>query len=146
MTAPPASDDPLQSGEMRARADLTLAAILRALLAVIPVMLAIALIGEATGRELLILGIALAFILALRVLQRRGYGVFCAHALVFGVIALSIAGLATFGSIRAPGSVALVAAITFGGIFLGRRMLFAAALLSIVGLGCVAYAENAGCP
>src|SRR6185295_9253399 len=121
MPESPPTDSLLDSGEMRARTDLTLAAILRALLMVLPVLLAAAAFAGTPSRAIAFLGAALAFVLALYALQRRGHSAFCAHALVFGVIALSIAGLATYGSVRAPGSVALVAAITFGGIFLGRR-------------------------
>src|SRR5690349_832107 len=142
MAATPPSDDLLNSGEMRARTDLTLAAILRVLLVVLPVLIAVGLVGSATTRDIAVLCAALAFVLGLHFLHRRGYSAFVAHALVFGIIALSIVGLATYGSIRAPGSLAMAAAITFGGIFLGRRTLIVAALISIAALGCIAYAEN----
>jgi PAS domain S-box-containing protein len=145
MPTPPPAEDLLYSGEMRARAELLLAAILRVLLVLLPVLIVAALfVEQTTAREITVLGISLAFVLALHVLLRRGYFVFCGHALVFGFIAIAIVGLASYGSVRAPGSVALVAAITFGGIFLGRRTLFLAALLSVIGLGCLVYAQRAG--
>jgi len=145
MPTPPPSEDLLYSGEMRARGALLLAAILRVLLVLLPVLIAAALLVEqTTAREIAMLSMALAFVLALRLLLHRGYFTVCAHALVFGFIAISITGLATYGSIRGAGSVGLVAAITFGGIFLGRRTLFLAALLSALALGCVVYAQRAG--
>jgi PAS domain S-box-containing protein len=145
MPAPQPSEDLLYSGEMRARAEQLLAAILRVLLVVLPLLIAAALFAVATTqREVAMLSGSFAFVLLLHVLLRRGYFVFCAHALVFGFIAISLTGLATYGSIRATGSVALVAAITFGGIFLGRRTLVLAALVSILGLGCLVYAQRSG--
>ncbi len=145
MPTPPPSEDFLYSGEMRAQAAMLLAAILRVLLVLLPVLIVAALLVEqTTPREITMLCISLAFVVGLQVLLRRGYFVFSAHALVFGFIAISIAGMATYGSIRAPGSVALVAAIAFGGIFLGRRTLVLASLLSILALGCLVYAQRAG--
>jgi len=141
---PTPTDDPLYSGELRARADLTLAAILRALLVVLPVMIGVGLFAEATQRDTAILSATFAYVLLLHQLQRRGHTVLVAHALVFGIIALSIIGMASYGSIRAPGAVALAAAVAFGGIFLGRRTLIVAALICIAALGCLGYAENAG--
>jgi len=139
------TEDLLYSGEMRARAELLLAAILRVLLVLLPVLIAAALfVEQTTRREIALLSIALVFVLGLHVLLRRGHFIFCSHALVFGFIAIAITGLATYGSIRAAGSVALVAAITFGGIFLGRRTLFLAALLCVFALGCLVYAQRAG--
>ena len=115
------------------------------LLVLLPVLVAAALfVEQTTPREIAMLCISLAFVLGLHVLLRRGHFALCAHALVFGFIAIAIAGLASYGSIRAPGSVALVAAITFGGIFLGRRTLFLAAILSVFALGCLVYAQRAG--
>jgi PAS domain S-box-containing protein len=144
MPKPTPTDDLLYSGEMRARAYQTLGAILRVLLVVLPLLITASLFARTTLREIAFLSISLAFVLALHVLLRRGHAALCAHALVFGFIAISLAGLATYGSIRAPGSAALVAAIAFGGIFLGRRMLSLAVLLSVGGLGCLVYAQNAG--
>src|SRR5258706_6162751 len=106
MPTPPPPEDLLYSGEMRARAELLLAAILRVLLALLPVLIAAALfVEQTTAREITVLCISLAFVLALHVLLRRGHFVFSGHALGFGFIAICIAGLASYGSIRAPGSV-----------------------------------------
>src|SRR6185503_10154997 len=103
MPTPPPSEDLLYSGEMRARGALLLAAILRVLLVLLPVLIAAALLVEqTTAREITVLCISLAFVLGLHVLLRRGYFMFCAHAVVFGFIAISLAGLASYGSVRAP--------------------------------------------
>jgi PAS domain S-box-containing protein len=51
---------------------------------------------------------------------------------------------ALHGSVRSIGTVGQVAAITVGGIFLGRRALFAAAAFSIASIALLVYAENAG--
>ncbi len=59
------TDDPLHFGELRARAELTLAAILRALIAVIPVLLVAGLFANSTARELAFLGATLVLVLVL---------------------------------------------------------------------------------
>jgi PAS domain S-box-containing protein len=138
------TDDPLYSGELRARANLTLRAILRTLLVLLSVATVAAAFGTATPTQLLVLCAAAAFVLALCFLQGRGYFFFCAHALVFGLIAMSIAIIALNGSVRSVGSATMVAAITLGGLFLGRRALIIAAILSVCSLGMLIHAENAG--
>ena len=136
--------DPLYSGELRARADLTLAAILRALLVVLPLIIVAGSLGTTGPAQMLVLGVTLLFVAALYFLQRRGHFELCVHATVFGLIALSALLAAIYGSVRSAGTLGQVAAITIGGLFLGRRALAAAAALSIASLGALVYAENAG--
>ena len=140
----PPSDDPLFTGELRARAELTLAAVLRALLVVLPVIAIAAAFGNATTAQLLTLGTALAYVAVLYFLQRRGHFEFCVNAAVFGLIVFGAGVAALFGSVRSVGTLGQVAAITIGGIFLRRRALMAAAALSIGLLGALIVAENAG--
>jgi len=137
--------DPLiHGGALRDRADLTLAAILRAMLVVLPVTIAANLIGAGSQAGTLTLCALLAYVVVLFLLQRRGHFSFCVHAAVFGLIGFSsfIAGL--FGSVRSVGTMGLVAAITIGGIFLGRRASILAAVMSIASIGALIVAENAG--
>jgi PAS domain S-box-containing protein len=144
MPKPPPSDDPLFTGELRARAELTLAAVLRALLVVLPVIGLAAAFGNATPAQLLVLGATLAYVAALYFLQRRGHFELCVHAAVFGLIVFGAGVAALFGSVRSVGTLGQVAAIIIGGIFLRRRALMAAAALSIGLLGTLIVAENAG--
>jgi PAS domain S-box-containing protein len=144
MPTPSSSDDPLYSGELRARADLTLAAILRALLVVLPVLLVASLLGDTTRAESLMLALALPYTLALFFLQRRGHFALCVYAVVYGLIILGAVIAALYGSVRSVGIVGQIAAITVGGIFLGRRGLMFAVGLSVASIGLLIYAENAG--
>jgi len=139
-----ATSDPLYAGELRARADLTLAAILRALLVVFPVVIIAGALGTSTMAEQLLLCATIPATLLLFVLQRRGHFALCVHLIVFGLIAFTAAMAALYGSIRGVGTVGMVAAITMGGIFLGRRALTLAAALSVAAIGALVYAENAG--
>jgi PAS domain S-box-containing protein len=137
--------DPLiHSAELRERVDLTLAAILRALLVVLPVTLVASRLGAGTAAETLLLGFALTYVAGLFFLQRRAYFTFCVYAVVFGLIIFAVLVAALHGSVRSIGTVGQVAAITVGGIFLGRRALFVAAAFSIASIALLVYAENAG--
>ena len=80
------TDDPLYTGELRASADLTLAAILRALMLVLPAITVAAAFGNATTGQLLALGATLPYVTLLWFLQRRGHFESCVMAAVFGLI------------------------------------------------------------
>jgi len=136
--------DPLYAGELKARTELTLAAVLRALLTVIPFIVVAGVLGTSNFAQVVLLLAMLLYTLALYILQRRGYFALCVHAVVFGLLAFAAASTALSGSIRGIGTIAEVAAITVGGIFLPRRSLIAATLLSIASIGTIVYAENAG--
>ena len=138
------TDDPLYMGDMRARADLTLAAVLRALMVVLPAIVVAAALGNASATQLLALCAALPYVAALFFLQRRGHFEICVNAAVFGLIVLGAVVAALSGSVRSVGTLGQVAAITVGGIFLRRRTLMAAAALSVGLLGALILAENAG--
>jgi PAS domain S-box-containing protein len=138
-------NDPLiLSSELRERTDLTLAAILRALLVVLPVILVASKLGAGTTADTVLLSFALPYVVGLYVLQRRGHFAFCVHAVVFGLIIFAVMVAALHGSVRSIGTVGQVAAITIGGIFLGRRTLIAAAAFSIASIALLVYAETAG--
>jgi len=138
------TDDPLYAGELRARADLTLAAILRALLVVLPVILIAGALGTTSPAEMLVLGVSLLYVVALFFLQRSGRLELCVNAAVFGLIVFGALIAALYGSVRSVGTLGQVAAITLGGLFLRRQSLLWAAGLSIGSLGALVYAENAG--
>jgi signal transduction histidine kinase len=78
MAATPPSDDLLNSGEMRARGGQTLAAILRALLVVLPVLVAFAALDNAVPHAFALLCVAFLLVLALHLLKyaERLFGVF----------------------------------------------------------------------
>lgn len=137
--------DPLiHGGALRDRADLTFAAILRAFLIVLPVTIAASLLGAGTPTQALLLSLVLAYVIALFFLQQRGHFAFCVHAMVFGMIVFAALVAALFGSVRSSGTVGQVAAITIGGIFLGRRTLILATAVSVASIGVLIGAENAG--
>jgi PAS domain S-box-containing protein len=138
------ADDPLYAGELRARADLTLAAILRALLVVLPVIVVAAALGSAPFAVMLALGASLLYVVALLFVQRSGRLELCVNAAVFGLIVFAALVAALYGSVRSVGTVGQVAAITVGGLFMRRQALLAAAGLSIALFGALIYAETAG--
>jgi PAS domain S-box-containing protein len=144
MPTPPPSDDPLYSGELRARAELTLAAVLRALMVVLPILLVASIFGNSTRAESIALGVTLPYTAALIVLQRRGHFQLCIYAAVFGLIAFSAVIAALYGSVRSVGTLGQVAAITVGGLFLPRAALLSAVALSVASIGALIYAELAG--
>ena len=144
MPTPLPNDDPLYTGEMRARAELTLGAILRALLVVLPVLVVASLLGNSTLAESAALALAVPYTLALYLLQRRGHFALCVHAVVYGLIILGAVMAALYGSVRSVGIVGQIAAITVGGLFLGRRGLMIAVGLSVSSIALLIYAENAG--
>jgi PAS domain S-box-containing protein len=141
---PAPQDDPLYSGDLRARAELTLAAILRALLVVLPVILIAAGFGNTSFAEMLALSLCMLYVVALFLLQRGGRFELCVNAAVFGLIVFAAVTAALHGSVRSVGTVGQVAAITVGGLFLRRQALLSAAALSIASLGLLVYAELAG--
>ena len=132
------------AGEIGVHVDQMLFAVVRATLVAIPLGLVFALLGSPRPSQLAILCTAQAYATGLFLLLRRGHSTLCVYAIVFGLIALSAALAATYGSIRGVGTMALVVAITIGGIFLERRALIAATALGVSSLGILAYAQNAG--
>ncbi len=140
----PASADPFAVADLRARAQHALAAILKTLLAVLPV---IAVVQLATGDNPVAIGAVAAMAAALvplLVLLRRG----SFDAALFGLVILLLAGsaleMAGAGSIRGLGSLGMIGAVTACGLFLDRGRLLAAVLIGTFLLGAVAWAEVNG--
>ena len=140
----PASDDPLYSGELRARSELTFAAILRAMLVVLPVTMVANQLGAGNTLNTMLLGLVWLYVGALVLLQRRGYFALCVHGTVFGLIVFSALIAAVYGSVRSAGTLGQVVAITVGALFLPRRSMLAAAALSIGSIALLIYGELAG--
>jgi PAS domain-containing protein len=136
-------DNPLLSGSQRAGTVRALSAILRTLLVAVPLLLVFTLTTAAPAESLALAGLLLG-VLALYLLLRAGRLEVVFHGLVIALIAYGIVGSAAYGSIRSVSSIAFIAAIVVGGMFLGRGALIAAVAASAAALAALIWAEHAG--
>ena len=136
--------DSSSSGASSMQFERMLAAVVRAVVIATSLGFVLSLFGKATMLEMLAIGVALPYALALVLMLRRGYFVLCAQATVFGLIVLAGSMAATYGSARAVGAMAFLVAVMVGGIFLERRALTVAVVTAVCTLGCLVYAQNEG--
>ena len=121
-----------------------LALITKGLLAFLPEILVIMVLAGMTADQVLLVAAMIAWGIAAYVLQRTGrYGA-CVVTLVFGLILFASAFAVAYGSIRATGTVIIVAAMAAAGLFLGRRALLLALIVGAAAIAALIGAERAG--
>ncbi len=127
------------------RAHRAIGTMLYTLLATLPVVLAAMLLAPGTLRsELLVVAALLVVVAALVPLHRRGRLDLVVAGLAAGLLAAGVGLGLTFGSVRSTGTLALVAAIVVCGLFLRPLALVATVLASILAVGALIVAQNAG--
>ena len=127
------------------RAHRAIGTMLYTLLVALPVVLAAMLFAPGTLRsELLLVAALLVVVAALVLLHRRRRLDLVAAGLAAGLLAAGVGLGLAFGSVRSTGTLALVAAIVVCGLFLRPLALVATALASILAVGGLIVAENAG--
>jgi PAS domain S-box-containing protein len=139
------SPDPLLSGEFAGEVVRALRVTLLTLLVVLPLLLVAALQTPTTRLgEAISLGALIPATVLLYLWLRAGRVKWSFYGVVILLIAYGVAGTAMYGSIRSASVLSFVAAIVVGGIFLQSRALIAAVSASIVALGLLVHAEQAG--
>ncbi len=118
--------------------------LLRVLLVVLPAVLGTMLLtGTPPAQTLIMGGMVLWGLLAWLVFRARRHEASVA-TLVFGLIALGAAFCAAYGSIRSIGSALSLAGVAAAGVFLDRRQLVAAIVLSAAAFGALVLGERSG--
>jgi PAS domain S-box-containing protein len=139
-TAPMSFTDELLEGRYAG----VLATILRVLLLGLPIILALFIVrGDSPGQ----IGSLASMIAVLGLCQwqlARGRVRLVSHVLVFSMIAYTVAGIVSFGSVRSAGTIGFAGAIVAAGMMLRRPALIGAVVLSIVALSALALAEAQG--
>ncbi|MFN0163061.1 MAG: sensor histidine kinase [Burkholderiales bacterium] len=135
--------DPVLTGALVARTRRAMTLSLLVLLVAVPALL-LASWGVTGPKERALLGGLTGFVLVFWLLVRAGWVRAALYGVVFGFIAYAVVQLAAYGSIRGIGIMAFVGAIVLGGFFLGRAVLALAVTISLVSIGFLIHAENAG--